>query len=99
MAREIILDVSELEPPQPFEEALKQLRKLPAGAYLRMLHRKQPLPLIQLLHENGYVVSMSNDPSGRWEIIIWNKSDPVSAAYCDTQFGSHIIQTDVSSSH
>ncbi len=97
MAREIILDVSELEPPQPFEEVLKQLRKLQAGEYIKMLHRKQPLPLIQLLHENGYAVSMSNSPSGLWEIIIWKMSDPVSAADCNTQFGTNIIQADVSS--
>ncbi len=35
---EILLDVSDLEPPEPLTRALDTVEQLTAGQYLRMLH-------------------------------------------------------------
>jgi len=86
MVKEIIIDVSELEAPQPFEEVLKRLKGLRPGEYIHMLHRKQPLPLLQILEENGYASIMREGQNRPWEIIIWNKSDPQSNEYCRNHF-------------
>ena len=86
MVREIVIDVSDLEAPQPFEEILKQLKVLGSGEYIHMLHRKQPLPLLQMLEENGYAAVMRNGDSKPWEIFIWNTADPLSNEYCRSHF-------------
>ncbi len=86
MAREIVVDVSDLEAPQPFEVVLKQLKILGPGEYIHMLHRKQPLPLLQVLEENGYAAVMHKGDSRPWEIFIWNTADPLSNEYCRSHF-------------
>lgn len=53
MPKELFIDVSEYEPPQPFEEVMQLLMKMKTGEYIRMLHRKKPLPLLQILQDNG----------------------------------------------
>ena len=88
MVREVVIDVSELEAPQPFEEVLRQIKRLRPGEYIHMLHRKQPLPLLQLLEENGYVAVMRKGDKRPWEIYIWNTSDPLSSEYCRNHFVS-----------
>ena len=67
-----------------------------SGEYIRMLHRKKPLPLLQLLQEHGFnfivnellnnttPTSVANSES--WEIIIWIKKDNRVNDYCTTQF-------------
>ena len=86
MVREIVVDVSDLEAPQPFEVVLKQLKRLGSGEYIRMLHRKQPLPLLQVLEENGYAAVMRKGDHIPWEIFIWNTADPLSNEYCRSRF-------------
>ena len=86
MVREILINASEMEAPQPFEEVLKRLKTLQPDQYIHMLHRKQPLPLVQLLEQNGYVVSMREGQTIPWEIFIWRKSDPLANQYCQTHF-------------
>ncbi|WP_198263841.1 DUF2249 domain-containing protein [sulfur-oxidizing endosymbiont of Gigantopelta aegis] len=51
---ELFIDVSDYDPPEPFEAVIALLRKMKRGDYIRMLHRKKPLPLFQLLQEQGF---------------------------------------------
>jgi len=93
MPNELLIDVSEYEAPQPFEEVIKLVVNINDGEYIRMLHRKQPLPLYQLLNERGfaYICNKKNtkslgDSLNQWEIIIWNKSDTSVNDYCLKSF-------------
>ena len=67
------VDVSALEPPEPFERILDALMDLPRGDLLRVRHRREPFPLYRLLERSGF----------RWrterhgdevDILIWPES-------------------------
>ena len=83
---ELIVDVSDEEAPKPFELVLERIAQLNQGEYIRMLHRKQPLPLIQVLEKNGYGCKMSPGQQSQWEIIIWNKQDILADKFCTSGF-------------
>ena len=88
MPKELLIDVSEYEAPQPFEEVVQLLSQLKVGEYIRMLHRKKPLPLLQFLQENGYAykVGTVQSTNGSWEIVIWSKKDTFVNDYCLNAF-------------
>lgn len=72
---ERVLDVSELEPPEPFERALAALETLSAGEYLRMLHRREPLLLYPWLQEHGFEWRTQPGRVTEFEILIWRGTD------------------------
>lgn len=74
MAKEILLDVHDLQPPGPMEKALDALDKLQAGEYLKMVHRMQPFPLYNILSENKYRYLVKNGDKG-FDIYIWKTED------------------------
>lgn len=89
MPKELLLDVSEYEAPQPFEKAVQLISQINTGEYIRMLHRKKPLPLIQLLQENGFACVIRTGLQNTWEIIIWNKNDSPVNDYCTANFSQN----------
>ena len=70
----IILDARDLEHPKPLEEATKILRELDEQSYMYMLHRKNPIPLLDLASEHGFV-SISQELDNSWHIIISKNQD------------------------
>ena len=68
--RKIGLDTRELEHPEPLEMAIKILQNLDDETYLYMLHRKNPLPLIDLAKEHQFQVLNKEDASKQWHILI-----------------------------
>ena len=84
--KEQLIDVSELEPPEPFEAVLKLIDKIGAGEYIRMIHRKQPLPLIELLESRGFECAIKQGTKSEWDIIIWHKSDKLVNDFCQKHF-------------
>lgn len=88
--KELFVDVSELEAPKPFEEVIQLLKQVKSGEYIRMRHRKKPLPLFQFLQENGFdsciLESASSGNAVFWEIIIWIKDDKPVHDYCTRTF-------------
>ena len=84
--KELFIDVSEYDPPQPFEEVIQLLLKMKSGEYIRMLHRKKPLPLLQFIQENGFNFKIRQPDSVAWEILIWNKKDLPVNEYCLNNF-------------
>jgi hypothetical protein len=84
--KELLIDVSEDEAPKPFEEVTKLLTTMADGEYVRVLHRKKPIPLIQLLQENGFECKIIPGQSTTWEIIIWKKLDLTVNDFCSSTF-------------
>ena len=68
--RRIDLDAREMEHPQPLELAMKILQNLDADSYFYMLHRKKPLPLIDLAQEHHFQVLTQEDDKKQWHILI-----------------------------
>jgi uncharacterized protein (DUF2249 family) len=70
---ERLLDVRELEPPEPLERVLELLDTLAAGDSLRMLHRRQPNLLYPILEREGFAHRTTTTAEGDFEILIWRK--------------------------
>lgn len=70
---EITLDVCGLEPPEPLERVLGALSTLGNDRHLRMVIDREPLPLYEILAQNGFQYSVAAMVHGRREICIWQK--------------------------
>jgi len=75
MAKEILLDVHELQPPAPMELAMDALQKLQAGEYVKMIHRMQPFPLYNILYDNGFKFKAVPGTVSAFDIYIWKAND------------------------
>jgi uncharacterized protein (DUF2249 family) len=66
----IELDVRELDHPLPLEMAINAFKKLSGCEVIHMIHRREPIPLFEIITKNGgyYCSRQSND--GIWHITI-----------------------------
>jgi TusA-related sulfurtransferase len=75
MGMEHLLDVRNLELPEPLLRALGELESLSPGDYLRMLSHRDPVLLYPMLAAQGFSHSRQQDPGGIHEILIWRSGD------------------------
>lgn len=75
MTSEVVIDVSELEPPEPLVLTLEAADKLASGEYLRMRHRRFPCLLHDNLSERGFSESIRCGKSVACEVFIWRNGD------------------------
>jgi hypothetical protein len=80
MMKVIEIDVSELPPPMPMQKIVANLTLLPQKAYLKVYHRRLPVPLFPTLLENnwqyGYQsVSDKKNMEKHYFIYIFRKCD------------------------
>lgn len=66
----IPLDARDMEHPIPLQLALESLKSMSQEEYLYMLHRKKPIPLIELAKEKGFVCLVEQDNKEIWHILI-----------------------------
>ena len=88
MSREHLLDVADLEPPEPLERALEAIGALPQGSYVRMLHRREPLLLYPILDERGFTWLVRVGDDAPLEILIWRTDDAAAKAAVQACLGS-----------
>jgi len=67
----IELDVRDLDPPEPLQQALAALPLLKPGEQLRMLHHREPFPLYAMLRERGFTYRTTQMDDGSYEVLIW----------------------------
>lgn len=77
---EQVLDVSELEAPEPLVKALGAIKKLPKGTYLRLLHRMKPCYLYGHLAEQGFESDTRQGEEVACEVFIWRRTDETARA-------------------
>ncbi|RFA29954.1 hypothetical protein CAI21_09045 [Alkalilimnicola ehrlichii] len=70
-----VLDVSELEAPEPLERVLRALEELPPGHYLRVLHRREPYLLYPQLDARGFRYRSLPGRQRPVEVMIWHAAD------------------------
>jgi len=68
--KRIDLDARELEHPKPLEHAIRALSRLDNENYFYMLHRKNPIPLLDMAQEQGFSVLSKEDKTGTWHILV-----------------------------
>ena len=69
--RAVTIDVSALEPPEPLECILDNLADLPPEHWLKVRHRRDPLPLYRMLKDMGYHWHTACLSPEHFEISIW----------------------------
>jgi len=75
MGQEHFLDATELDAPAPLQAALAALESLPAGDYLRLLIKRDPIFLYPLLLLQGYEHETHSRSQENYEVLIWHKGD------------------------
>ena len=75
MDKEIVVDVHELQPPEPMQRALDALDTLTDGQYLKIIHRMQPFPLYDILSDNGFKYKAVNGEISAFDIYVWRAKD------------------------
>jgi hypothetical protein len=73
------VDVRELEPPLPLVRALAAVQSLAADEYLVLHHRREPVPLYELLSAMGFAHQTRSAAADRFEIMIWRAAGPAPA--------------------
>ncbi len=68
---EQVIDVRRLEPPEPLERILDALADLPPGDWLRVRHRREPVPLYRILQQLGYRWDTRHLAPEQVEILVW----------------------------
>ncbi len=81
--KRVFLDARDLEHPKPLERAIEILRTLDEESYLYMIHRKYPIPLIELSKSQGFAVYTQESKSNEWHILISKNGEMVLAEYLD----------------
>lgn len=76
MAPERLLDVSELEAPEPLVRAIAALQTLTPGSYLRLRHRMKPCHLFDYLGQRGFDADTRQGKVAACEVFIWRQSEP-----------------------
>lgn len=66
----IVLDTREFDHPVPLEKAVKAFRTLPPSEVIHMIHRREPIPLFEILTRNGGFYRSTQDDAGVWHIFI-----------------------------
>ncbi|MCB1801571.1 MAG: DUF2249 domain-containing protein [Gammaproteobacteria bacterium] len=73
------IDVCGLEPPEPLERILDGLADLAPGDWLRVRHRRDPVPLYRMLRDMGYAWQTTRVAVEHFEIVIWPQDMPAPA--------------------
>ena len=76
MGGERLLDVSDLEAPEPLVRALAALQELPPDSYLRLRHRMKPCHLYEHLEQQGFDADTRLGVSATCEVFIWRRDEP-----------------------
>ena len=77
---ERVLDVSALEPCEPLERSLAAAEELAPGDHLRILHRREPFPLYDLLAARGFAHRTVPGTRTAFEVLVWRRDDEVARA-------------------
>ncbi len=84
MPDEFLLDVSDMEPPDPLVLTLEAAEQLKPGQYLRMLHRRDPCLLYGHLDDNAFKYFQRDGLTTAVEVFIWRKNDKIAASAVQT---------------
>ena len=68
--KKIFYDARDMEHPVPLEHSIRVLRELNETNYYYMLHRKNPIPLLDLAKEHHLQYISYEDNDGNWHILI-----------------------------
>lgn len=66
----ILLDTREFDHPLPLEMAVERFKNLPEDEVIHMIHRREPLPLFEIISKNGGRYLSIREDENLWHIYI-----------------------------
>ena len=72
---ERLLDVRDMEPPEPLERVLAEMETLQREERIRMIHRREPHLLFPMLAREQFAYEVTLTPGHEFHILIWRKPD------------------------
>ena len=69
-----VVDGRNLEPPEPFVQAMDALDAITLGQKVMLILGREPHPLYRALELNGYAWRSSGLDDGTFEILMWPKN-------------------------
>ncbi|MCW9024298.1 MAG: DUF2249 domain-containing protein [Gammaproteobacteria bacterium] len=75
MAQVILLDATEMEPPEPLVRTLEIIETLEQGDYLRFRNTHEPHLLYDNLHKRHFSYLCCNDSDIFYDVFIWREND------------------------
>lgn len=66
----ITLDTRAFDHPLPLERAVEAFRVLQGSEVIHMIHRREPVPLFEIVTRNGGFYRCVQDDTGVWHIFI-----------------------------
>ncbi len=83
------LDVSQLEPPEPMERILGEVKTLHVGHFLHIFHWREPFPLYSLLESMNLCWLTDADDQGMYHIVIWQNDDSMARKAAKSELSRH----------
>lgn len=71
----ILLDTRELDHPIPLEMAVDAFKNLKSSEVIHMMHRREPIPLFEIITKNGGRYLSYEDSENIWHIYITRDGD------------------------
>lgn len=65
----ILLDTREFDHPVPLEMAIDAFKKLHVGESVHMIHRREPIPLFEIITKNGGRYLSYSEHDTLWHIL------------------------------
>lgn len=97
MAREVLLDASEMEPPEPLVRTMELAESLEPGNYLRFRHRREPLLLYDNLNQSGFSFISCIGSDVAYEVFIWREGDLEAQSASQNQIQKNTFEIQFSS--
>lgn len=73
----ILLDTREFDHPVPLEMAVEAFKKLSGDEVIHMIHRREPIPLFEIILKNGGRYHRVMERDNLWHIYITRSSTVV----------------------
>lgn len=70
----VLLDLRDLEPPQPMMRVLEEIDVLPGGGVIVALTRFHPVHLLEILEQRGFEAESAEQTDGSHETIIQRRA-------------------------
>jgi hypothetical protein len=84
----LLLDVRDLEPPEPLTAILRALEAMPAKQALKVRHRREPFPLYPLLDDMGYEYRCWMSALDDYRLYIWKSGQHKLKTLCAEDISS-----------
>jgi len=68
--KQVLLDATELEHPEPLESSVAIIGTLKRGEYLHLITKRRPVPLLQICESNGFAFAEHVESNSKYHTLV-----------------------------